>query len=266
MTDDATIDALAHRLFQEHRERRPYRALTDVLDPTDLDAAYRVQAALHRLLLADGRGPIAGHKIALTSRAMQELCGVDRPLAGAVFAAATHRSPATLRAADFVHLGIECEIAVELGADLGPDGAPYDRAAVARQVTACRPAFELIEDWGADYGAIDAASLAGDNCWNGGVVLGAARSDWQDLDLTAATTRLWLNGEAVGEGVSGDAMGHPYEAVAWLANLRAEQGETLRAGSFVMTGSTITTRFPGPGDHCRFEVEGLGDVELTLTD
>ena len=73
-----------------------------------------------------------------------------------------------------------------------------------------------------------------------------------------------MNGEFVENGVTGDAMGHPFESVAWVAGLLAGQGKQLRAGMIVMTGSTLATRFPEAGEEYRYEVEGLGSVSATL--
>ncbi len=264
MIDPKTVQILARRLFDEHKARQPFAPLTDALAKDDLASAYAVQQSLQRLFQGDGRGAIAGYKVALTSPAMQEMCGIDRPLVGAILANTVHRTPARLSAASFQHLGLECEMAVSLAHDLKPSGAPYDREKVASAVADCRPAFELIEDRGADYSQLDAASLTADNAWNGGIVLGATSGDWRALDMEGAATRLTLNGEAAGEGRTGDAMGHPFDTVAWLANFFAERRQTLPFGAILMTGSTITTKFPVAGDHARFEIEGLGHVELTL--
>ena len=93
-------------------------------------------------------------------------------------------------------------------------------------------------------------------------MLGAPSADWRSVDLERAVTRCWVNDEPSGQGKTGDAMGHPFEAVAWLANLLNRRGRTLERGMIVMTGSSITTRFPSPGDRVRFVVEGLGEARL----
>ncbi len=260
----------ARRILADHRARRPYRRLTDLLPAGDLQAAYDTQEALHALMAREGAGDIVGYKIALTSKAMQELVGVDRPLAGALFSSRVHTSPARLPADRFQHVGIECEMAVRLGVDLPASRAPYDRETVAPAVAACMPAFELVEDRDADYGEIDAVSLVADNCWNGGNVLAGETtgtpSRWLSDDFVQARTRLSINSAVVGEGRVGDAMGHPFEAVAWVANLLADRGRSLAGDMIVMTGSTVLTQFPAPGDLSVFSIEGLGKVELTLTD
>ncbi|HEU4371714.1 MAG TPA: hydratase, partial [Methylomirabilota bacterium] len=65
-------------------------------------------------------------------------------------------------------------------------------------------------------------------------------------------------------GKTGDALGHPFEAVAWLANLLNRRGRLLGRDMIVMTGSSITTKFPAPGDRLRFAVDGLGEVALEV--
>jgi 2-keto-4-pentenoate hydratase len=124
------------------------------------------------------------------------------------------------------------------------------------------PAFELIEDGDADYKTLDAFTLIAQNTWNGGVVLGAAAPAWQDVDLETAVTRCWINDQPAGEGKTGDALGHPLEAVAWLANLLNRRGRLLSNGMIVMTGSSIRTKFPAPGDRIRFAIDGLGEISL----
>jgi 2-keto-4-pentenoate hydratase len=265
MIERKTIDALAEALLAEHGAATPYHSFEESIRSGSLADAYRIQEALLKLLMEAGQGDPAGYKIALTSRAMQQLCGVDQPLSGGVLSAVIHQSPAKLNYANFQHLGVEFEVAVKLGADLPAASDPHTRESVAPAIAACMAAFELIEDRHADYRKLDAFTLVADNCWNGGVVLGTPMSEWHSVDLENAPTRLRINGEPAGEGRVGDAMGHPLEAVAWLANLLNQQGKMLEREMIVMTGSSITTKFPHAGDCLSFLIEGMGDVRLELT-
>jgi len=262
MLTPETIDATARACFEMHRSRARYRPLDAALRAAPLDDAYRVQDALHPLMAEAGRGEIAGWKIALTSKAMQQMTGVDQPAAGAIFSTAVLASPARVDLAAYHHLGVEFEVAVRLGDDLPSSGGAWTRASVADRVTACLPAFELVEDGDADYKTLDAFTLVAQNTWNGGVVLGAPVTSWRGIDLERAVTRAWLNDEAAGQGKTGDALGHPFEAVAWLANLLNRRGRMLGRDMIVMTGSSITTKFPAPGDRVRFAIAGLGEVAL----
>jgi 2-keto-4-pentenoate hydratase len=265
MMERKTINALAEALFAEHGAAKPYHAFEESIRSGSLADAYRIQEALLKRMMEAGQGELAGYKIALTSRAMQQLCGVDQPLIGAVLSKVIHQSPAKLNIAKFQHLGVEFEVAVKLGADLPAASAPHTRESVAPAIAACMASFELIEDRHADYRKLDAFTLVADNCWNGGVVLGTPISDWHTVDLVNAHTRLRINGEPAGEGRVGDAMGHPFEAVAWLANLLNQQDKMLEREMIVMTGSSITTKFPNAGDCLSLLIEGLGDVRLELS-
>ena len=231
MLPPETIDAAARASFEMHRMRVRYGPLDATLRAAPLDDAYRIQDALHRIMAKAGRGEIAGWKIALTSRAMQRMTGVDQPAAGAIFSKVVHSSPARVDLAAYHHLGVE---------------------------------FELVEDGDADYTTLDAFTLVAQNTWNGGVVLGAPITEWRGVDLERAVTRCWVNDQPGGQGKTGDAMGHPFDAVAWLANLLNHRDRVLERGMVVMTGSSITTRFPAPGDRVRFVVEGLGEVALEV--
>ena len=265
MLNAQTIDATARACLDTLRSRGRYAPLDAALRAAPLDDAYRIQSALHGLMTAAGRGHIAGWKIAVTSKAMQQLTGVDQPVAGAIFSTVILASGARIDLASYHHLGVEFEVAVRIGEDLPASGAPWTRTSVASRVAACLPAFELIEDGNADYKTLDAFTLVAQNTWNGGIVLGAPVTSWRALDLETAITRCWINGEPSGQGKTGDALGHPLEAVAWLANLLNRQGRMLTRDMIVMTGSSITTKFPAPGDRVRFAIDGLGEVQIEIT-
>src|SRR2546428_464035 len=264
LTPDA-IAAAARASFEMHRTRARYRPFDAALRAARVADAYRIQDALHRLLPAAGRGEIAGWKIALTSKAMQQMTGVDQPAAGAIFSKVVHPSPARVDLAAYHHLGVEFEVAVRLGESLPARGGPWTRASVADRGAACLPAFELVEDGDADYKTLDAFTLVAQNTWNAGVVLGSPVTAWHSVDLERAVTRCWINDQPGGEGKTGDALGHPFEAVAWLANLLNRRGRMLERGMIVMTGSSITTKFPAPGDRVRFAIESLGEIVLETT-
>jgi 2-keto-4-pentenoate hydratase len=264
MLTDETIDATARACLDMHRTRTRYHPLDAAVRRAPLNDAYRVQSALHRLMIGAGRGQIAGWKIAVTSKAMQQMTGVDQPVAGAIFSTVVHASGARVDLAAYHHLGVEFEVAVRLAVDLPASGGPWTRASVAGKVAACMPAFELVEDGDADYKTLDAFTLVAQNTWNGGVVLGSPVTSWRALDLETAVTRCWINDVPSGQGKTGDALGHPLEAVAWLANLLNGQGRMLGRDMIVMTGSSITTKFPAPGDRVRFAVDGLGEVGLEV--
>ncbi len=259
------IERVAARIFADNRNRAPFRPLRGADAPPTLTDAYRIQDCVHNLFEAEGdAGPLGGHKIALTSRAVQALCGVDQPAYGGIFAKTIHRSPAVMELSEFVHAGLEFELAVEISRDAPPENAPYDRESIARHIRSCAPAFELIEDRNADYGALDAASILTDRCWCAGIVLGPPVTRWDDIDLATVPVTLAWNGVVCERGVAGASMGHPFEGLAWVANHLAQRGRGLTAGEIVMTGSALATRFPEAGDEIIYAIEGLGETRLNV--
>ena len=238
---------------------RPLPALEPAARPADERTAYAVQDALH-LLLAPELGAVVGHKIGCTTPVMQAFLGIPNPCAGGVFERTVHASPAHVRHADFLHVGVECEIVVRLGRDLTPEQAPFDRDAVAEAVAACMAGMEIVDDRYVDYKSLDTPTLIADDFFDAGCVLGSSISDWRALDLAAATGRTRINGVEVGRGRGADVMGHPFAALAWLANNLARRGHSVQAGQFVFTGSVVETKWVHRGDRVEMEIEGLGGV------
>jgi 2-keto-4-pentenoate hydratase len=265
MPDEDRIQQAAQLLCEEHRARTPFTPMPATLAPRTVDEAYAMQEWFHTLMV-ERHGRVAGYKIALTTPVMQQMVGFHTPIAGAILAGTIHRSPVTLRRADYVRLGIECEIAVQLGRDLPAAQAPYRRDHVVDAVAAVMPAFELVDDRQADYAQLAAQvlTLIADNAWNAGVVLGSPLRDWHTLDLAAVHGVMLINGAVVGEGYGRDVMGHPCEALLWLVNTLAQYGKSLTQGMIVMTGSMVATKFVNPGDAASFSVEGLGEVQLSV--
>jgi 2-oxo-3-hexenedioate decarboxylase/2-keto-4-pentenoate hydratase len=244
--------------------RTPIDPLPADCRPRDEPDGYAVQDVLHGLLAGAGLGPVAGHKIGCTTAVMQAYLEIANPCAGGVHAVTVHEGHARVRHGDYVRVGVECEIAVRLGADLGPAHAPFDRVRAGASVEAVLAAMEIVDDRYRDYRTLDVPTLIADDFFNAGCVLGSPVVRWRDLDLAALTGVTRLNGREVGRGEGRAVMGHPFEALAWLANLRARLGRSLRAGEFVLLGSVVETRWVDPGDEVAVAIEGLGEVRATF--
>ena len=170
-----------------------------------------------------------------------------------------------VRRGDFVRLGIETEIAVRLGRDLPARAAAYGRAEAAAAVAALMPAIELVDDRYEDFATIGGPTQIADNAFDAGSVLGPEHSGWQALDLAALTARTWRDGVLVAEGRSDVLLGHPLDALAWIANRRSSLGLGLAAGSFVSLGTITPVQWAadGPATYT-IEVEQLGKVAVTV--
>ncbi len=174
-------------------------------------------------------------------------------------------APRSVREA-YVRLIVEFEVAVEIGEDLPAADAPFFRERVARAVGAVMPALEIADDRGADYTQLakHPLELIADNGWNEGAVLGAPVKAWKDIDLAQVRGIASINGAVVGEGRGAAAMGHPFDAVAWIADHLASLGRGLLRDEVVITGSLITSKAVKAGDRVKFALEGLGEVELRV--
>lgn len=265
MSDDHRLVQAARFLLEEHRTHKPFGPIPAPFAVRTLDEAYATQEEFHALLAAT-HGPIAGYKIALTTPVMQHMVGFHEPVSGAILTQTIQQSPCIIRSTDYGHLGVECEIAVRLEADLPIPQAPYSRDQIAAAIGTVMAAFELIDDRHADYAqfAPQILSIIADNAWNGGIVLGPPATDWRTVDLAAAHGTMVINDAVVGEGYGRDVMGHPLDALVWLANGLAQRGKRLSRDMVVMTGSIVATKFVHPGDTVHFRIDGLGEVRLNV--
>jgi 2-keto-4-pentenoate hydratase len=251
---------VANTLWREHQERAPFHSIESLLPSAHVDSAYAVQDELVKLMVSS-EGPPCGYKIGLTSLRMQQMCGLNEPVAGRLLAGRIHRGVARVELGSFERLGVESELCVIMQRDLPLRTSPYTVAEIGDAIGAVAAAFELIDDRGADYGQLDALSLIADNSWNAGVVLGERASPRELGDLDGV---LRINGQAADRGNSRDALSHPLAVVQWLSNHLRAYGSSLRAGDLVMTGSIVPTRFAKAGEHYHFELVGLPPAEVHI--
>lgn len=234
--DPKKLRELAAGLDEVWEKRRaPIPPLTESpgLDP---ETAYEVQTAWTELRLAGGER-ILGHKIGLTSLAMQRQLGVDEPDYGSLWASryfAATDGRADIPADIFVAPRIEGELAFRLGGALSGPGVTPEEALAATEALA--PAFEIvdsrIEDW-----RIKLPDTIADNASYGAFTTGEWDTALKGADLRSLPMRVERSGEVVGEGAGSAAMGDPALCVAWLANKLHEFGVSLASGDVVLSGA-----------------------------
>src|SRR6267378_7561498 len=237
MTD---IRAAAKTIAANRRNRTPLPPLAPDAAPGSEADGYRIQDAVHKLMAAD-LGALVGYKIGCTSPVMQQYLDIPHPCGGGVFAKGVHKSGARLRAKDFVRVGVECEIAVRLGRDLVISEAPFTAEWVAEAIEAYLPAIEIVDDRYVKWETMGAPTLVADDFFAAGCVLGTPVARSAAPDLLSVTGRALINGVEVGQGTGADVLGHPHNALAWLANHLASEDKSLRAGEIVLTGSLVKT-------------------------
>ena len=229
-------------------KRARLNALSERLRPSDQMDAYALQDVLHRHLARASYGDLTGYKIGCTTPVMQRYLDIPSPCAGGVFEPTVHHSSGAFHHGDLLRPGVECEIAVRLASDLPQTGTAYDRESVAPAVEAVMAAIEIVDDRWTDYRSVDTPTLIADDFFGAGCVLAHPVMDWRSIDLSGVVGSMSINGEVAGKGAGRDILGHPLEALAWLANLMTGRGLGLKAGEFVLLGSIVETYWVEVGD------------------
>lgn len=249
MTPDQIADA-ARRLDEAERTRKQIRMLSLDHPGMDMADAYSVQNAWIDLKLAAGR-KVLGHKIGLTSKAMQSALNIDMPDSGYLLDDMFFADGAHIPTDKFIGLRIEAEVAFVLKAPLkGPDCTMFDVLNATDYVV---PALEILDT---RILRVDPETkktrtvfdTIADNAANCGIVTGGRpiRPDHSDLRWIGAIVS--KNGAVEETGIAAGVLNHPANGVAWLANRLAEHGGALKAGESVLAGSFIRPIEVGKGD------------------
>ncbi|MQY10991.1 2-hydroxyhexa-2,4-dienoate hydratase [Streptomyces sp. RB5] len=226
-----THHELAAELWTAVREKKAIRPLSERLPELTLADAYAVQRELRAMELADG-AVLVGHKIGATSEAIQRMFGVDHPDFGHLTDRMLLPDGARLDAAGLIAPKVEGEIAFRMGKDLR--GGDVTAADVLAAATAVHPVLEVldsrIENW-----EIRLVDTVADNTSSARAVIGAP-VPFDDVDLAAERMVLETPGQ-VHTAHGSAVMGHPAEAVAFLARILDSFGEGIDEGDIVLAGS-----------------------------
>jgi len=224
--------------------------------------AYAAQDRLHAILESGQGSRLVGRKIGCTTPVMQRYLGIDSPCAGGLYDNSVFQTGVRLRFRDFRRVGVECEIAVRLSADLPPHAGSHDRETVATAIESCMAAIEIVDDRYNDYRSLDTPTLIADDFFHAGAVFGPDARDWQSLDLAGLEGRMSVDGKTVGEGQGSAILGHPLEALAWLANAENARGRSLEAGEIVLLGSLVQTQWVNAGSKVEISIDRLGSASV----
>jgi 2-oxo-hept-3-ene-1,7-dioate hydratase len=258
------IAALAARLDQAERTRTQVRQFSLEHPGMTIEDAYAIQEAWVAMKIAAGRKPV-GHKIGLTSRAMQRFSNIAEPDYGTLLDDMMYRSGDQLPAGRFIEPRAEVELAFVLKSDLsGPDCTLDDVLAATDYMT---PAIEIIDariqrtdpETKVTRKVFDTIS---DNAANAAVVVGGERFDPAKVDLPWACAILKKNGEIEDTGVAAAVLGHPARGPAWLANKLHPHGVTLKAGELILGGSFTSPIAGAAGDEFVIDYGPLGRISF----
>ena len=261
MLSDDVRRTVADALRDAEAERAPIPPLRETWPDIDVVDAYEIQLLnIRRRLEAGAR--VTGHKVGLSSKAMQEMMGVGEPDYGHLLSDMEVSSTAGVSAGRYCYPRVEVEVAFILGESLPGQGCTEDD--VLRATAHVAPAIELIDSRILDWNIRIADTIA-DNASSAGYVLGPERIRPADVDLQAIEAVLVRNGEKVAEGRSDAVLGNPATAVAWLANKVASFGVTLEEGHVILPGSVHRAVDVRPGDDFVADFTDFGSVHLSFT-
>ena len=200
---------------------------------------------------------VAGHKVALTTKAARDHLGVHEPCYGHILSPCVYENDAEVPIGNLAAPHIEAETAFVLGEDLrGPGITPVD---VMRATMGILPALELV-DLKVQGEGIQATDVIIHNALHGGIVAGSRLYSLDLLDLQYEGVTVEYNGQLHGSGTGAEVMGNPINPIVWLANKLAEFGDYLRAGEIIISGSMVTPVEVKPGDNVKATYTRMGSV------
>lgn len=232
----------------------PVRSL---IGPTDVSSAYAVQRQLTEARVSTG-STIVGHKIGLTSLAVQQQLGVSQPDFGVLFDDMVVADGGTAPMKRLLQPKVEAEVAFVLGADLDGD---LDYQTVRRSIDHAIAAIEIVDSRIAAWD-ISFADTVADNASSGLFVLGRERVRLDVFHPVYVEMSLRVNGEQISSGNGAACLGDPLEAVTWLARAAQDLGEPLRAEHLVLSGALGPMVDVADGDIVSTDITGLGAVSV----
>lgn len=261
LSTDTHLD-LARQLHAAEKAREQILAPSLQHPDITIEDAYAVQKTWVGLKLAEGR-VIKGHKIGLTSRAMQQSSQIDEPDYGTLLDDMFFHDGADIPAGRFIAPMVEVELAFVLGKRL--EGAELTLLDVITATDYVIPAIEIID---ARCHRIDPTTkrprkvfdTISDNAANAGIVMGGRPIKPMDVDLRWVSALLYRNGVIEETGVAAGVLNHPANGIAWLARKFAPHGVALEAGQVILAGSFTRPVPARPGDTFHVDYGPMGAI------
>lgn len=252
----------AVQLSRAEQSRVQIRQLSLQYPDITIKDAYAIQQTWVGMKIANGR-TMRGHKIGLTSKAMQSALAIDEPDSGVLLDDMFFENGTVVPSDRFIATRIEAELAFVLKYRLkGPDCSLFD---VLNATDFVVPALEIldtrIERVDAETGSTrKIVDTIADNAANAGVVLGGRPFRPVETDLRWVGALVHKNGQIEETGIAAGVLNHPATGVAWLANKVAEQGHSLEVGQVILSGSFIRPIEARRGDTIHADFGAFGSV------
>ncbi len=259
LTKEQRIEG-AKALFKAEQEKVAIPQLSKTYPEIDLQDAYAIQRLWADIHLASGAHQI-GHKIGLTSRAMQQASNISEPDYGHLLSNMVHHDGDRIPAGNFLKPRLEVELAFVLGRDLqGPNVQVHD---VMRATEFVVPALEII-DYRTEVPRAITDTIS-DNAASGAIIIGGRPIRPFDVDVRWICATLSKNGVIEESGVSAAIMGHPAAGVAWLANKLAAVGNKLEKAHIILAGSFTRPVDVVAGDVIQADYGPFGSIGVSIT-
>ncbi len=257
MLSDADRHAAAQLLRVAERTCEPVKQLSSTWPDITIDDAYSIQNLVQKQKMSEGR-QLIGHKVGLTSKAMQRSSAIDEPDYGHLLEDMLIADGAKVPHARFCAPRVEVELAFVLGKPLkGPRVRLTDVLQATDYVV---PALEIVDARVMNPRKI--FDTIADNGAAAGLVLGGRPVRPMDVDLRWVGGILYVNGEIEETGLAAGVLGHPAMGVAWLANKLGEHDVTLEAGHIILAGSFTRVIWARRGDTVLGDFGPLGSVAV----
>ena len=256
--DQLTIEKLGDELYEALIAGKTVSPLTSRGFDISIEDAYFIQQRMLSRRLENGEH-IIGKKIGVTSKAVMNMLGVHQPDFGYLLDGMVYNEGESIEMSSLIQPKAEGEIAFLLKKDLqGPGVTAADVLAATEGVMAC---FEIVDSRIADW-KIKIQDTVADNASCGVFVLGDQLVDISNIDLGLCGMVLEKNGEIVVTGAGAATMGHPVNAMVWLANTLGKLGIALKAGDIVLSGAMGAMVPVVKGDNLRMTIGGLGGCSV----
>jgi 2-keto-4-pentenoate hydratase len=252
----ADLRAAADALHSAEVHRRPIAPLTQRFPEMSVVDAYRIQL-INVADRVDNGAVVRGHKVGLSSRAMQQMMAVDEPDYGHLLSDMFVAENTPIDITTLCNPRVEVEVAFVLGEALPVPGCTV--ADALRCTAFVLPALEIIDSRIQDWN-VDLRDTVADNASSGLVVLGGQRTTLDGLDLHTVGAVLRRNSCVVATGASGAVLGNPVTALAWLANTVHRFGVILEAGHVILPGSFTRAYDVSAGQTVTAEFDRIGSV------
>ncbi len=257
MLTDAERSKAAESLLEAERTRTPVLQLSKTYPNIAIEDSYAIQAEVTRRKIAGG-AKLIGHKIGLTSKAMQQSSGIDEPDYGHLLDNMIVADGAKVKHADYCVPRVEPELAFVLGKPLkGPGIGLLD---VLRATEYIVPAIEIIDARVQNPRKI--YDTVADNGAAAGIIIGGRPVGPNDVDLRWVGAVFYRNSEIEETGLAAGVLGHPALGIAWLANKVGQFGTVLEPGHIMLSGSFTRPVWAAKGDTLHADFGPLGSLAV----